>query len=95
MRRLLPARAWPGISVVAIGLTALLLVLVVDAPSTESEAADKRGGGPDGSTVRHARLDGGTAGPALARLVCTTGFPRRWTYMSSPHAGGRRGPGSP
>ena len=39
MRRLLPARAWPGIAVVGIGLTALLLVLVVDAPSEVPEAA--------------------------------------------------------
>ena len=33
------ARAWPGISVVAIGLTALLLVLAVNAPSAVPEAA--------------------------------------------------------
>ena len=36
MRRWPLARAWPGIAVVAIGLAALLLVLAVEAPSSES-----------------------------------------------------------
>ena len=38
MRRGTLARAWPGISVVAIGLTALLVVLAVNAPSAVPEA---------------------------------------------------------
>ena len=39
MRRGTLARAWPGISVVAIGLTALLVVLAVDAPGAVPEVA--------------------------------------------------------
>ena len=38
MKRGMMARAWPGIVVVAIGVSALLLVLAVNAPSAVPEA---------------------------------------------------------
>ena len=78
MRRLLSARAWSGIAVVGIGLTALLLVLVLDVPSTEPEAITYLAPATSAAAGRTvyathcavchgARLDGSTVGPALSR----------------------------
>ena len=66
----MPARAWPGISVVAIGLTALLIVLAVDVPPSGPDERQIQTGWAayeaHCAACHGPRLDGGT-GPALSR----------------------------
>ena len=77
MRRWPPARAWPGIAVVAIGLAALLLVLTVDAPSSGPDALQIQAGWAVYAAhcaACHGQDLGGGTGPAIDR----SGLHRRY-----------------
>ena len=72
------ARAWPGLAVAAVGLTALVVVLIVDAPPAGPDASQIQAGWTAYAThcaaCHGSSLDGG-AGPALNRSGLHNRFP--------------------